>query len=148
MKTDVTTSINDGDGNQQWVKRQGGLSPLCAIYSFGSHLQNKLNCQDEILTATAEKQTSCSAPASSQTTEHFLPIYLAQLWSWTSQNNKKKKFPSGWLIRPDGEFYWCRFFFFSILINVGTLWTWRGFSISLWRFLSDPAPYMEHHFKY
>lgn len=39
------------------------------------------------------------------------------------------------------------FFFYSILINVGTLWT-SSLSISLWRFLSGPAPRMEHHFKY
>lgn len=96
MKTDVTTSIDDGDRDQQWVKRRGKKkkNPLCAIYSSGSHLQNKLNCQDETFTATAGKDTSCSAPAIPQTTQHLLPIYLTQLCSWTSQNNKVPK----WMI--------------------------------------------------
>lgn len=114
--------------SSEWSKRKKKI-PLCAIYSFGSHLQNKLNCQDETLTATAGKDTSCSTPATPQTTKHFLLIYLVQLWSWTSQNNKVLK----WTIDTSWqeEKPWERLqsvcgFIFYISINVWTVCGLRG----------------------
>lgn len=107
------------------MKQREKKKILHAIYSFGSHLQNKLNCQHEPLTATAGKDTSCSAPATPQTTKHFLPIISLKVGL---EHPKITKFQSGWLIHPDRKFHWSLYGFIFLHFNKcgDTLWTQRG----------------------
>lgn len=96
MKTDVTTSTNDGDGNQQWVKWQGGwvlcvqFIPLAAICRTNwtvrmRFLQQLLKNRHHVLHLQARKQQNIFSP------------FISLNFGLEHPKIKKKKVPK-WMI--------------------------------------------------